>query len=159
MINTIREETFKKRHVYPKLEDWKVNSPYAFSISPRHIPMTSFSENYLHQMQTIHQILNLDFIAYDLRPELSTDSTALHWHGTFSFKNQRNIASFYFHIIPRLKEFATFTIEPIFDYQWTLYCRKQRHYLKPYIQNLCKLPYHFHSKLSHPALMTNPLDH
>jgi len=80
---------------------------------------------------------------FDLRPELSTESNKLHFHGYIAFENSDKLSAFYFITIPHLKELCTFTLVPIEDHWiWYLYCRKQRHNLKHYIQHCCKRPYH-----------------
>lgn len=148
MINTIREDCFKERYIYPHLEDIIPFKRYAFTINPKPTLMKSFTETYIHYTECIGQLLNLDFIRYELRPEISTNSTLLHFHGTIEFTRAFHIPSFYFHTIPRLKDFCTFAIENIFSWEWSYYIRKQRHMMKPYVQNSCHLPYHISSKIN-----------
>lgn len=142
MITTIREQTFKERFIYPHLEDIVVGKDYAFTISPK-IQMRSFTETYLSHMDQIHKLLSPN-VDYKLRPEISTQSTILHFHGVIRFKRAVKISAFYYHTIPLLKDFCTFTIKQIEDYEWYLYCIKSRHIMKSYLEH-CRLPYKLYS--------------
>lgn len=135
--NTITKETFgKSKFDYPKLEALSPNVTYALTISPAPVyQKNSLFENYDFMQQLLKD--NFDGVCqYKLRPEISTKSTHFHVHGDIKFTSYDNIFKFYAYNIKRLKDFCTFTIKPIDDYsQWYLYCIKQRHIIKPYIQH------------------------
>lgn len=137
MINTIRDQSTKTGCEYPHLEDIVVGKDYALTINPaRQLP--EFVLTYLEHKEFIESHL-LGSADYTLRPELSTKSTRLHWHGTLRFKSHRHLVSFYYVWIPRLKDHCNFSIKPIDDWQWKLYCIKQRHHMKSFI-SILKVP-------------------
>jgi len=139
MINILRDKTFSKlAHVYPHLEDIILHKKYALTINPQHQDKSLTCAYFDHQ-----KLLNdglAKYSVFELRPEFSTKSTKLHYHGTIEFTSSKALCSWYFHKIPELKEQCTFTIVPITDYDWYLYCIKQRHHMKPYFQSV-NLPY------------------
>lgn len=120
--------SFKASHVYPKLEDIQVNVSYAFSVNPcnqRDSVIETCSEH-----KVIFDLLK-DYCSYKLYPEISTKSQLLHYHGYLNFKRYIEIGMFYKYCIPKLRDLATFTIEPITSYDWYIYVRKQRHIMEP----------------------------
>jgi len=134
------------------LEDITVGKNYALTISPN-LQTKSFSESYLHHMDQIYKLLSPN-TTYKLRPEISTKSTILHFHGVIKFNKSINIPAFYYHTIPLLKEYCTFTIKPISDHEWYLYCIKSRHIMKPYLCHL-KLPYKIYSNMTSLNALSN----
>jgi len=141
---TIRENTFgKDKYDYPKLEDIVPKRDYALTINiAPHYQKNSFYENYNFLMDMLTDLL-LPFAKFKLRPEISTKSTLFHVHGTVNFISYSKILQFYTFTIKRLKEFCTFTIKKIENYDWYLYCIKQRHIIKPYLAETYKgkIPY------------------
>lgn len=149
MINILREDSKKSAFEYPHLEEILVGKPYALTINPAY-QHTSFTDSYITHMDTIS--LFFPYANVVLRPEISTKTTRLHYHGTVTFKKYSLIAPFYYFIIPKLKDQCTFTIKPIADYEWSLYCVKSRHIMRPYLENI-KLPY----KITNSWRITMPI--
>lgn len=134
------KENGKPRFEYPHLDQIVVGRRYAITINPERITSKSFTETYVYCMDMITKLLNPN-VSYILRPEISTKSTMLHFHGDIKFVSAVKTSAFYFHTIPLLKDFCTFVIKPIEDHEWGLYCIKSRHMMKPYLQTCIKLPY------------------
>jgi uncharacterized protein YvpB len=158
MINTnqLRETTFSKlAHEYPHLEDIQLNIPYALTINPS-FQHHSFIESYCAHQQILSDTLKGNS-TFKLRPEISTKSTRLHYHGTITFHSHKHLVAFYFHQIPKLKDNSTFSIKPIQDYEWYLYCIKQRHHMKPYLA-YTNLPYKITNKTLQLIASSNALD-
>lgn len=135
----LREVNFgkDKKYIYPKLEDFTVNKTWAFTINPN--PSVFNKPSLLEKIGMIEeQILKKFFskASYELRPELSHDNQLFHYHGTLRFAKSFDVVSFY-RMIPELKDLCTFAIKPIVSHlDWYIYCRKQRHMLKPYIDEV-----------------------
>jgi len=137
ITNTIREDLHKSAFKYPHLEDFALRKTYAFTVSPQY-QRPSFTECYIAHMDILQ--LLIPYCTFVLRPEISTKGTRLHYHGVIRFDSSTLLVAFYYHIIPKLKDQCTFTIEEVRDYQWYLYCVKSRHHMKPYLTH-AKLHY------------------
>jgi len=147
----ITDETFGK-HVFPNIEDIVINEEYAITFNPN-LQTNSFFE--FHDFMT-SKILPL-VPHYTLYPEISHKNQKWHLHGYVRFKDQFEIVNFYMNIHV-LKDLTTFKLRHVDtdDFvdciQWYMYCRKQRHCIKPWIIRTYngKLPYKFTScKRSH----------
>lgn len=84
------------------------------------------------------------FSDIDLRPEISKDGI-LHYHGYIQFHNYKDIVYFIMYINkktfrPRIK------LDTIHGWKWYVYVRKQRHIMKPLINNLMKHGIIYHIK-------------
>lgn len=146
---TIRESTWgKEKFEYPKLEEIVINRDYAFTINvaPAY-QKTSFFENQMQLMDILADLVR-PYAKYEMRPEISTKSTLYHAHGTINFPSYSKLLQFYAFKIKQLKEFCTFTIKDIDDWRWHVYCRKQRHIIKPYLA-------HTYDKIYLPYRMTH----
>lgn len=141
----IASESFGK-HVYPVIEEIVLHEDYAITFNPN-MESRSFFE--FRQFIT-DRIINLIPDDYKLYPEIGHNDQKWHLHGYIRFHDQFDIIKFYMNI-HELKDLCTFKLRPIDNQeftdaiQWYLYCRKQRHLLKPYIQKIYnhKLPYSF----------------
>lgn len=135
MNTSIRTAIFgKDKYDYPKLESLNHHTIYALTINPSPLfQKTSLYENYLNITQNILEPHFDKFTTYTLRPEISTKTTLYHVHGTVKFNSLNDLFTFYAFHISKLKDLCTFTIKPITTYDWTIYCLKQRHIIKPYI--------------------------
>lgn len=140
----LRENTFgKDKYDYPKLEELVPKRDYALTLNiAPHYQKNSFYENYIFLMEMLGDLVS-PFAKFKLRPEISTKSTLFHVHGTLNFLSYSKILQFYAFGIKRLKEFCTFVIKKIDNYDWYLYCIKQRHIIKPYLLETYKykIPY------------------
>lgn len=136
--NTLREETFgREKYIYPKLDEFNVKQTYAFTINLN--PAIFNKKSLLELVMMVEDMILKKYFSkasYELRPELSHNSQLLHYHGTIRFKRAFDIVEFYRNIA-ELKDICTFAIKPIFSHvEWYIYCRKQRHMLKPYIDEV-----------------------
>lgn len=124
----------KPQYEYPSLEDFHPLVTYAITISPN--PLLR-SESLIECVGSVHcDILPLISYGaeYTLRPEISTKSTILHYHGTILFPSREGVTHFYFYNIVKLKSVCTFVIKPIEDdIIWDKYCKKQRLHMKPFL--------------------------
>lgn len=133
MTKNYKEEishySFKQAHIYPKLELFQTKKAYALTISPMH-----HYSAYIEQYNDFEEHIKPLLVGHiQLRPELSTKSVEWHWHGTIYFTETLDIVKFYKNIV-QLKHLCTFAIKSIvLDWEWHLYCIKQRHLIKPYI--------------------------
>lgn len=125
----------KDAYDYPTLENFHPMCTYALTISPISILRSDILTECVANVSC--DILPLFCKAeYELRPEISTKSTILHYHGTLKFPNHMEITKFYFYTIQKLKSVCTFTIKPIDDISiWSLYCKKQRLHMKPFVNS------------------------
>lgn len=144
------------RWLYPSLEDFHPLTFYALTISPNHF-VTGDSDTGMteHVTGVFTDILPLFTKAdYVLRPEISTKSTLLHYHGTIMWSDRMAITQFYWYTMRALKTICTFTIKPIdSNEKWHDYCVKQRLHMKPFMQSL-NLRYRLTNGLKSPFVKT-----
>lgn len=134
----------KDAYDYPSLEDFHPLVSYAITISPsaqmRSDSVTECVSNISADILPFFK--NAEYV---LRPEISTKSCILHYHGTLLFPCRDDITKFYFYLITKLKCLCTFTIRPISDFPvWDQYCKKQRLHMKPFLAE-----YNLRYKLTH----------
>lgn len=128
----------KEKYVYPCLEDFHPLTFYALTINPNDL-IHSESDQVTEVVNAVFaDILPFFYKAeYVLRPEISTKSNLLHYHGTIMFSERDDITKFYWYIIRKLKTVCTFTIKPIADQNdWHVYVIKQRLHMKPFMQSM-----------------------
>lgn len=132
----LKEYAFRERFLYPKLEDFQLNTNYAFTISKE--STTRSIHETVQEYEDIFTLLRGCNTIFTLRPELSTKSINLHYHGTLMFPTTTSLYKFYWSTIKLLKELCTFTILPISQeepWQWYLYTIKQRWIMKPFFHS------------------------
>lgn len=130
------KSNFKPKHVLPDIERIVPGKFYAFTInaSEDNPVFPQQLEYYENAMLNLYKL----GLYYDLYPEYSS-SMKLHYHGYVKFKNYHAIIPVYTKL-QTFKSHFTFTLKEIYDYQWHIYCTKQRHimnsvsthHIKPY---------------------------
>lgn len=155
----------KDPYVYPHLEDFHPMVNYAITISPSQLLR---ADSLVESVNDIFSSIMPCFrgTEYSIRPEISTKSTILHYHGIIQWNNRMDITNFYWKEIRKLKAMCTFTIKTIDNMEdWHKYCIKQRLHMKEFLlscnlryrlTNLHKSPY---IKIKRPSTnKINPLD-
>lgn len=127
----LKKAIFKERWVYPQLEDIQRFKLYAFSLSPEYQVAKSLLETDEVHSKMFTSLNESETISYKLYPELSTKSVNLHYHGYCQFSTNEQIGRFYAYVIPKLKDWGTFTIKELDTWDWYCYVRKQRHIMEP----------------------------
>lgn len=144
----VQDYAFKVQHEYPHLEAIEIGTQYAITVSP-----ADRKSSYLEFRDIMIDILN-DFKGqYKVYPEISTENQNWHVHGYIIFKDQFEIMNFYLNIA-QLKSKCSFKIRTIDtgDFidaiQWYMYCKKQKHIIKPWIHKTYDghLPYSFYKQ-------------
>lgn len=128
----------KDPFVYPHLEDFHPLVYYAVSISPNHLMRGMEGNSLVEAVSDLFNQIMPCFAGaeYVIRPEISTKSTILHYHGTIMWKNRMDITNFYWRDIRRLKSMCTFTIKTIDNPDdWHKYVIKQRLHMKDWMQS------------------------
>jgi len=122
----------KVAHEYPHLEDFHPLVDYALSISPNNLIRSDvLTECVVNVYADIMPLFMKG--TYIIRPEISTKSTILHYHGVLRFEDRDDITRFYFYMIPKLKSVCSFSIKGIDDMDvWIKYCKKQRLHMKSF---------------------------
>lgn len=145
----VQDTSFKAAHIYPALESIEIGLRYAITISPAYN-----KASYLEFRDNMIEILQLFKGDYQVYPELSTENQNWHVHGYIMFPSQFHIMDFFLNIT-QIKALCTFKIRNIDtdDFidavQWYLYCKKQKHIIKPWVHKTyhSKLPYSFKSTI------------
>lgn len=123
----------KEAHVLPSPEDMDMK-PWAFTLNcgTNEYAFELF-ERYLSAFKELAKVCYVC-----MRPEFSS-KMKLHYHGTIQLRKYSEIFKL-FVILNDLKQNYTFCLKPIIDYEWYLYCIKQRHIMKWYCRDM-KKPY------------------
>lgn len=135
---------FKLKHDCPPPEEVKKNYGYAISINPQvqHDKLIPHVR-YARLIENMNRIMNnMNYSKYVLYPELSK-SARWHYHGMVWITD---IIGFFSHDLMILQANATVMIKEHEDWEWELYCKKQRHLLAPYLDKL-KLQYKVHERV------------
>lgn len=153
----------KEAYVYPSLEDFHPMVDYALTISPNQLLR---SDSVLECVIEVFSKIMPCFprAEWIIRPEISTKSTILHYHGIVRWEHRKDITNFYWYNIRQLKALCTFTIKTIDDMDvWHTYCIKQRLHMKEFAQQF-NIRYRLTSLHKSPYVkvikkVNNPLDH
>lgn len=128
-MNTIH----KQRHEAPPPESIGMN-PWAFTINCGY---DELHINLLERYVSVFKLLS-KYCVIEMRPEFSK-KMKLHYHGTIRLKSYACILPFYT-LLMDLQKHYTYAMKPIIDYEWYLYCIKQRHIMKQWCRGV-KKPY------------------
>jgi len=134
MTNTINRLPYKDRWNLLPQENIGT-SPFAFTLNCGYDELThKLYERYLSVFLKLAQ-----WCWIDLRPEFSK-KMKLHYHGTLTMKNYKYIFPL-FTFLNGIQKNYTYCLKPVYDWQWYIYCRKQRHLMKRYMIST-RLRYH-----------------
>lgn len=147
--------TFRKQaHKLPPFSELQTDIPYAISLNP--------INQYDHKMlitrfkdlvaECCHMTRQLNFCDVELRPELSSGNR-FHYHGYLWIKDKIRFIS---NDLQYLIKYGTYCIEPITDVEWSMYIRKDRHLMIPFLHEM-KLKYKissYDSPLAHNHNLT-----
>lgn len=152
----------KEAYVYPHLEDFHPMVSYALTVSPNALLR---GDSVIECVNEVYSKIMPCFVrsSYTIRPEISTKSTILHYHGTIMWNDRKDITNFYWYNIHQLKSLCTFTIKTIDKPEdWHQYCVKQRLHMKEFMTQF-NLRYRLTHNIKSPYIKvirktTNPLD-
>lgn len=127
---------YKSRNTAPALEDFKLNTGYAFTLNPcDRFQYWEIEDRMIRVIRKVRNFLNRDYIMYKIYPEISKGGR-IHFHGYIWCNDALKL---YRDAIHELGEFSTYEIDTISNEDiWEDYITKQcaiikfQYLFKPY---------------------------